>query len=141
MSRSLYDPGMCCGSASWRYPKSRVPVEHLSRNRNTTVLERTRIVLSSAPVARSLPSGLKRTLPMYRLSVLSAVSSLKTLCNHHNQRQGFHQPACAKETEPCLCASFCIKDLSRPNATRRQILAVRRKMDATNYTERTKTRH
>jgi len=84
----VYDPGMCCGSASWQYPKSRAPVEHLSRSCNTTVLERTRIILSSAPVARNLPSALKHTLLMYRSFMLSAVSSIKTLCNCHSQRQG-----------------------------------------------------
>jgi len=52
------------------------------------ILELTRIVLSSAPVARSLPSGLKHTLLMYRSFVLSAVSSTKTLCNDNNQRPG-----------------------------------------------------
>ena len=49
---------------------------------NMRVLELTRIVLSSAPVASSFPSGLKHTLLMYRSFVLSAVSSTKTLCNN-----------------------------------------------------------
>ena len=35
-------------------------------------MKRTRIIISSAPVASSLPSGLKHTLLMYRSSVLSA---------------------------------------------------------------------
>lgn len=99
------------------------------------VLERTRIVLSSAPVARSLPSGLKHTLLMYRSFVLSAVSSTKTLLNNNNKRQRPHWPTCVEETEPSFSASFRIVDLGRLIAACCQILAVRRKTHAADDTE------
>jgi hypothetical protein len=41
----------------------------------------TRICLSSAPVARYLPSGLKHTLRMYKSPVFVASSSTSTLGN------------------------------------------------------------
>jgi len=100
------------------------------------ILQLTRIVLSSAPVARSLPSGLKHTLLMYRSFVLSAVSSTKTLRNDDSQRQGFPRPGSNKETEPSLGASFRIIDLGRLIAACRQILAIRRKTNTTNDTKR-----
>ena len=99
------------------------------------ILELTRIVLSSAPVARSFPSGLKHTLLMYRSFVLSAVSSTKTLYNGNNQRQEIRRPTCIKKSEPSFSASFRIIDLGRLIAARCQILAVRRKTYTTNDTK------
>ena len=89
------------------------------------ILELTRIVLSSAPVARSFPSGLKHTLLIYRSFVLSAVSSTKTLYNGDNQRQEIRRPTCNEKIEPSFSPSFRIIDLGRPIAARCQILAVR----------------
>lgn len=60
------------------------PVKVTSDDDRMQIIERTRIILSSAPVARSFPSGLKHTLLMYKSFVLSAVSSTKTLDSNNN---------------------------------------------------------
>ena len=78
-SRSLEcDRGTPRIFASWRYPRSRQR-EIMKLSLRMQILERTRRILSVAPVARSLPSGLKHTLLMYRSCILSAVSSTKVL--------------------------------------------------------------
>ena len=66
-----------CECASWRCPKSTHGIQLIDINLSGRRL--TRICLSSAPVARNLPSGLKQTLRMYRSPVLLASSSINTL--------------------------------------------------------------
>lgn len=101
-------------------------------------LERTRIVLSSAPVARSLPSGLKHTLLMYKSFALSAVSSARTLHNDHGQHQTSPQPRCTQKLEPSFGASLSIIYLGGLIAARCQILAICGKPDTTNDTKHKK---
>ncbi len=94
----------------------------------------TLICLSSAPVARYFPSGLKRTLRMYRSPVVPAASSIRTL---HEPRQ--RQKRSARTDIPRLLPGFHIVNLGRAIAPCREILAVGRELDTADDTGPTHT--
>lgn len=95
-----------CECASCQFPKS---VKHMHKCDVMKGSLLTRICLSSAPVARYLPSGLKHTLRMYRSPAFPAVSSARTLRIMQDDYPSIGKWKC--NYAPCLCPCFGIVDL------------------------------
>jgi hypothetical protein len=73
-------PRQTIKSPSTKKNKSRSTKPSQLQKKSTKEKKLTRICLSSAPVAKYFPSGLKHTLRIYRSPDLPADSSVRTLC-------------------------------------------------------------